>query len=102
VSRCARRLGLGSFQSAGESDLFADAGLLAVFQCAIKKVGSRRVQSHLRSSVPALTRSMTPAFKHTINVVANGVSGIDAANSLHKKAIVFRMPVADGRHHRRS
>lgn len=52
--------------------------------------------------VPALTRSATPAFKHTINVVANCVSGIHAAKSLHKKAIVFRMPVADGRHHRRS
>jgi len=50
----------------------------------------------------ALTRSATPAFKHTINVVANYVSGIHAANSLHEKTIVFRMPVADACHHRRS
>jgi hypothetical protein len=50
----------------------------------------------------SLTRSAPPAFKHTINVVANGVSGIHAAQSLHEKAIVFRMPVADGCHHRRS
>ena len=62
----------------------------------------KRVGSHLRSTVPALTRSATPAFKHTINVVANCVSGIHAAKSLHKKAIVFCMPVADGCHHRRS
>src|SRR6266699_2380154 len=39
--------------------------------------------SHLRSTVPVLTRSATPAFKHTINVVANCVSGIHAAKSLH-------------------
>ena len=38
---------------------------------------------HPRSTVPALTRSATPAFKHTINVVANCVSGIHAAKSLH-------------------
>jgi hypothetical protein len=46
--------------------------------------------------------SATPAFKHTINVVANCVSGIHAVKSLHKKAIVFGMPVSDGCHHRRS
>ena len=62
----------------------------------------RRPVSHLRSTVPALTRSATPAFKHTINVVTNCVSCIHAAKSLHKKAIVFRMPVADGCHYRRS
>jgi len=49
-----------------------------------------------------LTKSTTPVFKHTINVVANCVSGIHAAKPLHKKAIVFRMPVADGCHYRRS
>ena len=58
--------------------------------------------AHLRNTVPALTRGATPAFKHTINVVANCVSGIHAVKSLHKKAIVFRMPVTDGCHHRRS
>jgi serine/threonine protein kinase len=41
------------------------------------------LMSHLRSTVPALTRSATPAFKHAINVVANSVSGIHAAKSLH-------------------
>lgn len=51
---------------------------------------------------PALTRSATPNLKHTINVVANRVSGIRAAKSVHEKAIVFRMPVADGCHYRRS
>jgi len=62
----------------------------------------RRPVSHLRSTVPALTRSATPAFKHTINVVANCVSGIHAVKSLHKKAIVFRMPMSDVCHHGRS
>jgi hypothetical protein len=33
--------------------------------------------------VPALTRSATPAFKHTINVAANCFSGIHASKSLH-------------------
>jgi hypothetical protein len=36
-----------------------------------------------RSTVPALTRSTPPALKHTINVVANCVSGIHAVQSLH-------------------
>lgn len=39
--------------------------------------------AHLRSTVLALTRNATPAFKHTIDVVANCVSGIHAAKSLH-------------------
>ena len=56
--------------------------------------------SHPRSIVPALTRSTLPKFEHPINLVANCVSGIHAAKSLHQKAIVLRMPVADGRHHR--
>lgn len=44
---------------------------------------SRLAQVFGRSRVRALTRSATPAFKHTINVVANCVSGIHAAKSLH-------------------
>jgi hypothetical protein len=37
----------------------------------------------VRGSQLALTRSATPAFKHTIDVIANCVSGIHAAKSLH-------------------
>ena len=35
------------------------------------------------STVPGLTRSAPPAFKHSINIVTNCVSGIHAAKSLH-------------------
>ena len=38
---------------------------------------------HPRSTVPALTGSAPPAFKHSINIVANCVSGIRTAKSLH-------------------
>jgi hypothetical protein len=36
-----------------------------------------------RASSPELTRSAPPAFKHTINIVANCVSSIHAAKSPH-------------------
>ena len=43
-----------------------------------------KTAGHLpRRTLPVLTRSAPPAFKHSINVVANCFSGVQAAYSLH-------------------
>jgi len=71
-------------------------------QPAESKVEANQGASVGKKLVPAPTRKAAPAFEHAINVVANCVPGIHAAKPLHEKAVVFRVPVADGRHHRRS
>ena len=49
-----------------------------------------------------LLGSPAPSFQHPINLVANRVSGFHPTNPSHKEPVIFRMPVANSRDHRRS
>ena len=46
-------------------------------------LAAKTINQQLAAVRRALTRSATPAVEHTINVVANRVSGIHAGKSLH-------------------
>jgi hypothetical protein len=47
-----------------------------------------------------MPKGSPPAFQHAINLVSHRISSFHPADSAHKKLVIFRMPVANGRDHR--